>query len=92
MSKIDANGDHAVEESEMEYLVAFLANEYGYHVTEQDKQMVMGFFMSIDANGDNKVTEQEFMAAYERGECDGFLDGPWMHMKNRQGTYGIPTD
>ena len=90
MQKIDQNGDMAVEESELEYLYAFLGNEYGYQMTEDDRNMVNNFFMTLDTNGDNKVTADEFFAAYNRGECDGFLDGPWMHMKNkRTGRMGI---
>ena len=90
MSKIDKNGDNAVEESELEYLVSFMANEYGYTVTQNDRNYVMGFFMKLDTNGDNKVTADEFFAAYNKGECDEFLNGPWMHMKNkRTGRMGI---
>ena len=91
MEKIDKNGDNAVEESELEYLYSFLAHEYGYKMTEHDRQYVNDFFMQLDTNGDNKVTADEFFTAYNKGECDEFLNGPWMHMKNRQGTYGIPT-
>ena len=90
MSKIDKNGDNAVEESELEYLYSFLANEYGYTMTSADKQYVNKFFMQLDTNGDNKVTADEFFTAYNKGECDEFLNGPWMHMKNKKGTYGIP--
>ena len=46
--------------------------------------------MKLDTNGDNKVTADEFFAAYNKGECDDFLNGPWMHMKNkRTGRMGI---
>ena len=46
--------------------------------------------MQLDTNGDNKVTADEFFAAYNKGECDDFLNGPWMHMKNkRTGRMGI---
>mgnify|MGYP006111608947 CR=1 FL=1 len=37
MEKIDKNNDMAVEESELEYLYAFLGNEYGYMITDQDR-------------------------------------------------------
>ena len=59
----------------MEYLYKFVANEYGYKPTAGDINYVNDFFMSIDVNGDNKVTEQEFMEAYKMGKADGFLGG-----------------
>ena len=62
--KMDKNGDDAIEESELEYMYKFVANEYGYKATAGDMDYVNDLFMRIDVNGDNKVTKQEFMEAY----------------------------
>ena len=73
--KIDKNQDHAIEESELEYLYKFVSKEYGYTPTARDMEYVNNFFMKIDKNGDNKVTEEEFMDAYNKGLCKDFLGG-----------------
>ena len=72
--KIDSNGDNAISESELEYALNFMGNEFGIHLSDVGKTKLFQFFASIDANGDNKVTQEEFMNAYHQGQCEEFLD------------------
>ena len=51
----------------MEYALNFMGNEFGIHLSDVGKTKLFQFFASIDANGDNKVTQEEFMNAYHQG-------------------------